>query len=432
MNNNGQNRIDLSDWVIHFVHKRIPEANLDDLKEIAASEGYDENFRLPDYYDEKGEPHYVLSEYEENEYQLFKNADAFEVLKKILHDGFIHSGWSLRNRKPAIYGPKSAVCFTEMPLYALIEYAKYRKRSGYVGSYGIAFHKEEVFKAGARPVIYGLSTNHNEAETHNGVFQGRMLSVESTGIGLQEQYRYVATNLEKDSTTGKSKIDWTHEREWRWALPDDTIGVPGIPFFLSKDYANFFSEVIIIVETDIEMYDTIYHLKTLYDSGGTNVGIDYDISKISAAKVISLETIAKIDKVDMTKIRLEDLSPKQMKVMPSFNPTPALTQKVRNAVIEAENIGIRAIDNFLKANPGFDDQKGLWGWATVCTTEQSEITQALLNEDLCHTYADGLYRLSIKGYKTSNLALLEIGADAAAEYLEETLGQGFFVITKLD
>lgn len=139
-NKNIQNRIDLSEWVIHFVHDRKPEDNLDDLQEIAELEGYHGDARLPDYYDEKGKGHNILSEYDESCYGIASDAPAFDVLLKILHDGFIHSSWSIRNYAPAIYGPKSAVCFTEMPLYALIQYAKFRGTySGYVGNYGIAF-----------------------------------------------------------------------------------------------------------------------------------------------------------------------------------------------------------------------------------------------------------------------------------------------------
>lgn len=40
--------------------------------------------------------------------------------------------------------------------------------------------------------------------------------------------------------------------------------MPGIPF-LSKDYADFFTDVIIIVGIDEEMEDVLLHLKTLYD-----------------------------------------------------------------------------------------------------------------------------------------------------------------------
>lgn len=117
MNRNILNRIDLSNWVIHFVHQRKSEDNPQDLQDIAELEGFDGDLRLSDYYDDEGNGHNILSPFEENEYWIDENASAFDVLLKILHDGFIHSGWSLRNLIPTIYGPKSAVCFTEMPLY---------------------------------------------------------------------------------------------------------------------------------------------------------------------------------------------------------------------------------------------------------------------------------------------------------------------------
>lgn len=159
-------RLDLTEWIIHFVHERKPKDNFEGLYEdlnLLAEEldvhqhltEYD--FRLCDYYDESGKEHFVNDTYIENEYDIDAHASAFEVLKKILHDGFIHSSWSLRNLIPSIYGPKSAVCLTEMPLYALLEYAKVRgERSGYVGNYELAFKRNELFDAGARPVIYGL------------------------------------------------------------------------------------------------------------------------------------------------------------------------------------------------------------------------------------------------------------------------------------
>ena len=120
MNPNSRQRLDLTEWVIHFIHDRKPEDDPSTLADIAQLEGYVGDLRLPDYYDEYGNGKHILNEYEENEYSLEEDAPALDVLKKILHDGFIKSGWSIRNMSPTIYGPKSAVCFTEMPLYALI------------------------------------------------------------------------------------------------------------------------------------------------------------------------------------------------------------------------------------------------------------------------------------------------------------------------
>lgn len=433
-NKNIQYRIDLSEWVIHFVHNRKPEDSFQDLQEIAELEGYDGDVRLPDYYDSEGKGHNIFSIYDEDCYGIASDAPAFDVLLKILHDGFIHSSWSIRNFAPAIYGPKSAVCFTEMPLFALLQYAKFRgSYSGYVGNYGIAFRRNELYAAGGRPVIYGLSGDHIEAEnTPKGIYQGRILDVEKTGIPVHEQYRYVATKLQKKYAYGEYPIDWTHEREWRWALPDNKVGVPGIPFLLSKNYADFFSEIIIIVGTDEEQIETIMHLKNLYDAGSTGLGLEYDISKIAATRVVSMETIGKLQDIDINHVRIEDLPTKQMAVMPTFTVSANLEAKVKDAVEEAGKISVNAVESYLKQNSDFDEQKGFWGWAYVCTNEQTETTQALQNVGLSHTYADGIYRLSVKEYRTSNLDLLEIGAEAAAHFLEKVLGQRFYVVTKLD
>ncbi|MDY3141763.1 MAG: hypothetical protein SOW30_03645 [Parabacteroides sp.] len=424
-------RLDLSEWIIHFVHDRQPVDDPSTLADIAIMEGYTGDMRLPDYYDKDGEPHNILTTLEENEYPIDDDAPALDILNKILHDGYIKSGWSLRNFTPTIYGPASAVCFTEMPLYALVDYAKTRRKSGYVGNYGIAFRRRELFAAGARNVIYGLSTNHLEAETdERGIFQGRLLDIKATGIGIQEQYRYVATNLTKETKSNEKLIDWTHEREWRWALPYDSLGVPGLPFFLSKEYADFFTDIIIIVPSDEEMEIVLKHLKTLYDAGHTNTGREYDKNKIAAARVLSLEGITHFS--DISQLKIDDLPIKQMKVIPNFVVTRELDNKVREAALEASKKATEAIKVFLLTHPDFDENKGEWGWAYVCTQNISETTEALQNAGLSKTYSDGIYRLNLVDYKTSNLVLLEVGAEAAAKYLTNELRQPFFVTTQLD
>lgn len=51
-------RLDLTEWVIHFVHDRKPEDNLEGLYEdyLLFSDDMDENnYRYPDYYDSEGQ-----------------------------------------------------------------------------------------------------------------------------------------------------------------------------------------------------------------------------------------------------------------------------------------------------------------------------------------------------------------------------------------
>lgn len=228
-----QDRIDLSEWVIHFVHDR----NLNHYPKSV-------NLPLPFYFDKTGKPlihdldeivyeDQIAYEYTpDHPYGIGYNANAYSVLKKILLEGYIQSGWSFRNGKPTIYGSRSAVCFTEMPLYGLIAYASQRNNSSSVEAYGIALKKNEVFRSGGRPVIYGLSSVHQEAMRNDPYYgKGFRCLSSSCGIGLKEQYRYVAMNLRKDKP-----IDWSHEREWRWAVPNEEFEIPGLPIWIESGY----------------------------------------------------------------------------------------------------------------------------------------------------------------------------------------------------
>lgn len=130
------------------------------------------------------------------------DADAFEVLKNIISDGFLKCSWSVRNGKNTIFGDAPAVCFTEMPLFAFHEYVDKRNDFSKISNYGIALSKNELFKKGARNVIYGLS-NDGEFETR---INDKMFV---RGLDNNEQYRYMLTDIGNTN-------DWTHEREWRW------------------------------------------------------------------------------------------------------------------------------------------------------------------------------------------------------------------------
>ncbi len=424
------NRYDLSKWIIHFIHKRKPEDNPGDLAEIARLEGYCGEVRCPDYYDRDGQGVYLLSEYDENEYKIDGEAESFEVLMKILHDGFIHSGWSFRDYNPTIYGPRSAVCFTEMPLYALAEYVRRRGRSGYVGNVAIAFKRSELFEAGARQVIYGLSGEHKEKDYSAGdIYQGRALD-ESCGIGLNEQYRYVATSLHSDPN--RKSIDWTHEREWRWALPcyDSDWYVPGLPFLLN-DYPDWFSEVLVIVETSDQKKDVLEYLKSLHDSEGNNMGFSYDKAKIDRVKVVSLE---EINNSGRTVLRIEDISQTEKSTFPRIQVSDETKQRVEQAIKESERIALEELKKFIAENPQYDSNRSLAGFAWVCTSVISEITEAFVVLGKAATFGDGVYQLELDLVYPANddINLAVLMAEAAAKYLTENLGQYFHVRSRLD
>ena len=420
-------RSDLSEWVIHFVHERKPESEISSLQEFFEP-GYTGEFKHPDYFDSCGDGQCIFSTYDENEYKIPRDADAFQVLLKILHDGFLHSGWSYRNGSPTIYGPRSAVCFTEMPLHAFLKYADDRgKKTGLISRYAIAVKRKELFKAGGRPVIYGLSTPHVESDGYEtGVYQGRCLSIADTGLGLQEQYRYVATSLDSDRF-----IDWTHEREWRWPLPEDSLHLPGLPLFLEEYYGKFFSEILVFVESRDEKTEVLNYLKTLYDSGSWNNGIEYDIDMIKRVKVTSLEEIMQLKDIDQAMVKIDNLPFAVINEIPEITVSAETLTMVAEKLAQAILLAEEAMLRFRKENPDEVHREFDWGWTYICTAEVNEITQALVSLGFT-SYADGIYRKNIISHYRDSLTTKIVGAEVAADYLTEELGQDFYAMPLVD
>lgn len=409
-------RNDLSDWVIHFIHDKNP-ANDPCINNI------DFEYKpFPDSFNYKGLPLFLTNRYDEESYGLEPDASAFAVLKKILSDGYIKTGWSFRKGKPTVYGPKSAVCFTEMPLYALIEYAKERKNTGTVENYGIAFLKDELFRAGARPAIYGLSTKHTEAKDN--IIGLRNLDP-ATGIGLKEQYRYVFTNM-----AANKKTDWTHEREWRWADINEEFDFPGMPF--SLDIYNedlFFSKIIVFVKTNDEKNQLISLLKNLYDSECSHADLQYNSVVIENIFVLSLDMLKKMN-IDSNKVKLDDLPLERIPKIQKIIASPETKNNVSNALKKAEQI---SMDASKKAYDllGKDVLPCGFAWVVTYVTD-TEITQALLDLGIAHSFGDGSYRIHVETFPCQNIDVAEAGADAAAKFLTKELGQKFYSASRLD
>lgn len=177
-------RIDLSDNLIHFV------SPLD-----------------------KSTQDYNLSEMHPKEYEM--NGDIVEqdklspffILRRIIRNLQIISTWSYRKGQRTIYGSFPAVCLTEMPISEFVKTSIDRENKGQkISNYGFVFNKKELFKIGARPVIYGTSSDVSVVDNGN----SKLLS--PTVFDERELYRYVAFKLDRLPYP----IDWTHEREWRW------------------------------------------------------------------------------------------------------------------------------------------------------------------------------------------------------------------------
>lgn len=147
-----------------------------------------------------------------------------------IRQGRLWATWSVRSGKRTIYGPRPAVCFTEMPIPAFIEASRIRASKGEkMSSYALVLPKVAVFRDGGRPVIYGLS--QNAWPKTNGGRDMRLFAEET--LPSKEQYRYVSFDPTKGS------LDWSHEREWRWPLEAYTSNGDGSPPGSSEEIPGF-------------------------------------------------------------------------------------------------------------------------------------------------------------------------------------------------
>jgi hypothetical protein len=135
------------------------------------------------------------------------NLEAFEVLKRILCDGFLiatdapYLDYKTNKPKPTIEGPKRAVCFTEQPLkyfLATVETDRHYSTKERYTEFAIAVRKGDLFRYGGRPVIYADKDVLDE---------------------LPDDLKYLFVNYNPnarfDPSRGHRPIDFTHEREWR-------------------------------------------------------------------------------------------------------------------------------------------------------------------------------------------------------------------------
>ena len=180
-------RFDLSDKLIHFF--RDVDAESSD------SPPMPEHFAFNSFVEETKYP-------------------ALFLLRSAIRMERLWATWSVRGGARTIYGPRPAVCFSEMPLSAFLESSAARSKKGEaMTSYALTFGKRALYDCGANPVIYGLS--NRQASPPPGKGGGPRIFPESV-LPHDEQYRYVTY-----APTLNRPIDWTHEREWRLPYAGD-------------------------------------------------------------------------------------------------------------------------------------------------------------------------------------------------------------------
>ena len=374
-------REDLSQWALHFIHDyngQYEPAHGEINFALFGGFPYHESKELNDRFD----PWRISDE----EYPIDPDPDALQVLLKIITDGHIRASWAFRNRRPTIYGPRAAVCFTEMPLYALLEYAKQR-RDDSVKNYAVGVLKSELFSAGGRPVIYGLSGQHAEITSNQSLGQTwpRKLSA-SCGIAEEEQYRYVAM-----SSDPNRPIDWSHEREWRWVDLQDRCSCPGLPIWLSEEAISF-SRIFVIVPNAEESARVLDRLKELYDAGVNDFDQPFSKAALENTFVISLDELElTMTKEELRHLRLDDVPSSRINLFRRPPASDILVTRVRFVLNEAKRAGAAAASEHLKSAPRTKDGRfiaDVAGWAQLVIDDaQTPLVSALLKLNEVHVHA---------------------------------------------
>jgi hypothetical protein len=190
--------------------------------------------------------------------------DAKDVLLNILRTGVFLPGrgfafsLSVSQWRETIHGPQGAVCFTEVPLGSIVEGPGFGERFSW---YGLAFHRVDLYRMGARNVIY--DDNKCLAELPDSL-KYRWVRFEPKALG-EEGY----------------PCDFAHEREWRLpvhkSMPLQRIvrRPPEIPAFR------------IIVHRDKEVTELRGFLKALAAEAAANTFH----ALVQGAQIISVETV---------------------------------------------------------------------------------------------------------------------------------------------
>lgn len=226
---------------------------------------------------------------------------AIDVLKKIIASGVVEARWAERGGKRQVFGPRPAVCFTEQPLSSFIGYVRERKNLFRVAPYGVVIHKKDVYALGGLPVIYDLSDANREVDPTSLGLPADTRVLDPAALPLNEQYRFVAFNPNRLDQFG-GPIDWTHEREWRWAPDDQMLEMctnehkpPGLllkgGWWIRGNKGACCYRIHFLVASDLEAGQLQHFISTLSPPQGW-----YFVAQSGGCKVISLESAARDSK----------------------------------------------------------------------------------------------------------------------------------------
>ena len=108
-------------------------------------------------------------------------------------------------------------------------------------------------------------------------------------------------------------------------------------------------------------------------------------------------------------------------------------EQVQSFVEGAKQEAYRAANKFFQEKLGGRDQYACgFAWVTVYEKGSTKLGRALIEAGFRKAYGGGLQLWNPSGMMVQNVDTLEAGAEAAAEFLTETLGVKFYAGSRLD
>ncbi|WP_406698168.1 DUF4427 domain-containing protein [Singulisphaera sp. Ch08] len=160
-----------------------------------------------------------------------------------------------------------------MPTAAFLEASAERLRAGQkISTLALTFPKRQMFELGTRPVIYGLNDTGVAIPTGQ---DGGPRIIPTDALPLNEQFRYLSYY-----PTGRWRVDWTHEREWRWPFNGD----------LTEYEAEMARSGVVDGVTDIPGLDLYY---------GALHGIGVIVNTREEANMVLHDVLALVDRQDI-------------------------------------------------------------------------------------------------------------------------------------